>query len=96
MTVTLTVVFLASGGFAVSNLNAGCRTLDRRDNLAQRRLDTVSKAREAKCKKRGERCRALEVEERNAIAASAPRRRASVLRQSRKQQHLAFRPSAFT
>jgi hypothetical protein len=73
MAVTLTVVFLASGGFAVSNLSAGVEARAERSTaetiLAQRRLDTVSKAREAECKKRGERCRALEGEERAAIAS---------------------------
>jgi hypothetical protein len=67
------VVFLASGGFAIANLNAGVEARGERSTaemtLAQRRLDTVSKAREAECKKRGERCRALEGEERAAIAS---------------------------
>jgi hypothetical protein len=73
MAVTLAVVFLASGGFAMSNLSAGIEARAERSTaetiLAQRRLDTVSKAREAECKTRGERCRALEGEERSAISA---------------------------
>jgi hypothetical protein len=73
MTVALAVVFFAAGGFAVTNLNAGVDARAERSTaeivLAQRRLDTVTTSRAAECAKRGERCRKLEAEERDAIAA---------------------------
>jgi hypothetical protein len=73
MLVTLAVVFLAAGGFAVTNLNAGTEARAERQTsevvLAQRKLDTLAKAREAECKRRGPECRRLEREEQDAIAA---------------------------
>jgi hypothetical protein len=73
MTFALAVVFFAAGGFAVTNLNAGVDARAERSTaeiaLAQRRLDTVTTSRAAECAKRGERCRKLEAEERDAIAS---------------------------
>jgi Flp pilus assembly protein TadB len=73
MAVALVVVFFAAGGFAVTNLNAGVEVRAERStaeiDLAQRRLDAVTTSRAAECAKRGERCRKLEGEERDAIAA---------------------------
>jgi Flp pilus assembly protein TadB len=73
MAVALVVVFFAAGGFAVTNLNAGVDARAERSTaeivLAQRRLDTVTTSRAAECARRGERCRKLEAEERDAIAA---------------------------
>jgi Flp pilus assembly protein TadB len=73
MQVTLAVVFLAAGGFAITNLNSGIEARAERQTsevvLAQRKLDTLTKAREAECKRRGPECRRLEREEQDAIAA---------------------------
>jgi len=73
MAVVLVVVFFAAGGFAVTNLNAGVEARAERSTaettLAQRRLDTVTKSRLAECARRGDRCRKLEAEEQDAIAA---------------------------
>jgi hypothetical protein len=73
MLVTLAVVFLAAGGFAITNLNSGIEARAERQTsevvLAQRKLDTLTKAREAECKRRGPECRRLEREEQDAIAA---------------------------
>src|SRR5258707_212556 len=75
MLVTLAVVFLAAGGFAITNLNSGIEARAVRQTseviLAQRKLDTLTKAREAECKRRGPECRRLEHEEQDAIAALA-------------------------
>jgi hypothetical protein len=75
MLVTLAVVFLAAGGFAITNLNSGIEARAERQTsevvLAQRKLDTLAKAREAECKRRGPECRRLEREEQDAIAALA-------------------------
>jgi hypothetical protein len=71
MTVALTVVFFAAGGFAVTNLNAGTEARGERSTadtmLAQRRLDTLAKSRQAECTKRGDRCRKLEADEKVAM-----------------------------
>jgi hypothetical protein len=73
MAIALTVVFFAAGGFAVTNLNAGVEARAERSTtettLAQRRLDTITKSRLAECGRRGDRCRKLEAEEQDAIAA---------------------------
>jgi hypothetical protein len=73
MLVTLAVVFLAAGGFAITNLNSGIEARAERQTsevvLAQRKLDTLAKAREAECKRRGPECRRLEREEQDAIVA---------------------------
>jgi hypothetical protein len=73
MAVCLVVVFFAAGGFAVTNLNAGVEARAERQTaeivLAQRRLDTVTSSRAAECAKRGPKCRDLEAQERDAIAA---------------------------
>jgi hypothetical protein len=73
MTVALAVVFLAAGGFAVTNLNAGTEARAERQTaeavLAERKLDTITKSRHAECAKRGPRCRDLEAQEQAAIAA---------------------------
>jgi hypothetical protein len=72
MLVTLAVVFPAAGGFAITNLNSGIEARAERQTsevvLAQRKLDTLTKAREAECKRRGPECRRLEREEQDAIA----------------------------
>jgi hypothetical protein len=71
MAVALTVVFFAAGGFAVTKLNAGVEARAERStagiDLAQRRLDTVSKSRAEECKRRGDRCRKLEADEKAAM-----------------------------
>jgi hypothetical protein len=73
MAVALVVVFFAAGGFAVTNLNAGIEARGERQTaetvLAQRRLDTITRSRQAECARRGPRCRALEAEEQAAIAS---------------------------
>jgi hypothetical protein len=73
LAVALVVVFFAAGGFAVTNLTAGTEARAERStpevDLAQRRLDALSKSREAECSKRGDRCRKLESEDKDAIAA---------------------------
>jgi hypothetical protein len=72
LAVALVVVFFAAGGFAVTNLSAGIEARADRSTadtmLAQRRLDTLAKSRMDECKRRGDRCRRLEVDEQAAIA----------------------------
>jgi hypothetical protein len=73
LAVCLVVVFFAAGGFAVSNLTAGTEARAERQTtdtiLAQRKLDTTTRSRQAECAKRGPRCSALEAEEQAAIAS---------------------------
>jgi Flp pilus assembly protein TadB len=73
MAIALMVVFFAASGFAVTNLNAGVEARAERSttetSLAQRRRDTITHSRLAECAKRGDRCRKLESEEQDAIAA---------------------------
>jgi hypothetical protein len=72
MAVALVVVFFAAGGFAVTNLAAGTQARGERSTadttLARRRLDTVTKSRQAECTRRGPLCRNLEAQEQAAIA----------------------------
>jgi hypothetical protein len=72
MTVALTVVFFAAGGFAITNINSGVEARSERQTsdivLAERKLDTLSKSRDTECRKRGPECRRLEREEQDAIA----------------------------
>jgi hypothetical protein len=73
MALALVVVFFAAGGFAITNLAAGTEARAERQTaetaLAQRKLDTPTTSRTAECAKRGLRCRDLEAQERDAIAA---------------------------
>jgi hypothetical protein len=72
MCLALTVVFFAASGFVLSNVSAGSDPRAERITpavaLAQRTADTIAKSREDECKKRGDRCRALEAQERQALA----------------------------
>jgi hypothetical protein len=62
--ICLAVVFLASGGFAISNLNAGIEARAERETSALRDLRTqiasLDKSIAGECVKRGDRCRDLE------------------------------------
>lgn len=64
LAICLAVVFLASGGFAVSNLNAGVEARAERETSAVRDLRTqiasLDKSIASECVKRGDRCRDLE------------------------------------
>ncbi len=72
MCLALTVVFFAASGFVLTNVSAGAELRGDRVTpavaLAQRTADTIAKSREDECRKRGDRCRALEVQERQALA----------------------------
>jgi hypothetical protein len=72
MAVALTVVFFAASGFVLTNVSAGTELRAERVTpavaLAQRTADTIAKSREDECRKRGDRCRALEAQERQALA----------------------------
>jgi hypothetical protein len=78
MAVALTVVFFAASGFVLTNVSAGTELRGDRMTpsvtLAQRTADTIAKSREDECKKRGDRCRALEAQERQALADLAAAR----------------------
>ena len=72
MTVALIVVFFAASGFVLTNISNGTEVRADRITvavqLAQRTADTIARSREDECKKRGDRCRALEEQERKALA----------------------------
>jgi hypothetical protein len=72
MAVALTVVFFAASGFVLTNVSAGAELRGDRVTsavaLAQRTVDTIAKSREDECRRRGDRCRALEEQERRALA----------------------------
>jgi hypothetical protein len=78
MCLALTVVFFAASGFVLTNVSAGTELRGDRVTpvvaLAQRTADTIAKSREDECRKRGERCRALEAQERQALTALAAAR----------------------
>jgi hypothetical protein len=78
MCLALTVVFFAASGFVLTNVSAGTDLRGDRVTppvaLAQRTADTITKSREDECKKRGDRCRALEAQERQALADLAAAR----------------------
>jgi hypothetical protein len=71
MAVALTVVFFAASGFVLTNVGAGTELRGDRMTpgveLAQRAADTLGKSRADECRKRGDRCRALEEQERKAL-----------------------------
>jgi hypothetical protein len=62
--ICLAVVFLASGGFAISNLNAGIEARAERETSALRdlraQIASLDKSITGECVKRGDRCRDLE------------------------------------
>jgi hypothetical protein len=64
MAICLAVVFLASGGFAISNLNAGIEARAERETSTVRDLRTqiagLDRSIASECTKRGDRCRDLE------------------------------------
>jgi hypothetical protein len=64
MLVTLAVVFLASGGFAISNLNAGIEARAERETSTVRdlraQIASLDKSITGECVKRGDKCRDLE------------------------------------
>ena len=78
MCLALTVVFFAASGFVLTNVSAGTELRGERITpavaLAQRTADTLTKSREDECKRRGDRCRALEAQERQALADLAAAR----------------------
>jgi hypothetical protein len=78
MCLALTVVFFAASGFVLTNVNVRTELRGERITpavaLAQRTADTIAKSREDECKKRGDRCRALEAQERQALADLAAAR----------------------
>jgi hypothetical protein len=75
MAICLAVVFLASGGFAISNLNAGIEARAERETAALRDLRTqiasLDKSIIGECVKRGDRCRDLERQRADAQAKLA-------------------------
>jgi hypothetical protein len=78
MCLALTVVFFAASGFVLTNVSAGTELRGDRVTpavaLAQRTADVIAKSREDECKKRGDRCRTLEAQERQALADLAAAR----------------------
>jgi hypothetical protein len=78
MVVALTVVFFAASGFVLTNVSAGTELRGDRMTpaveLAQRTADTLAKSRADECRKRGDRCRALEEQERKALSDLATAR----------------------
>jgi hypothetical protein len=78
MAVALTVVFFSASGFVLTNISSGIEIrADRTTStveLARRTADTLAKSREEECRKRGDRCRDLEVQERKALADLAAAR----------------------
>jgi hypothetical protein len=78
MCLALTVVFFAASGFVLTNVSAGTELRADRVTpavaLAQRAADTIGKSREDECKRRGDRCRALEAQERQALTDLAAAR----------------------
>jgi hypothetical protein len=72
MCLALTVVFFAASGFVLTNVSAGTELRGDRVTpaiaLAQRLADIIAKSREDECKKRGDRCHALETQGRQALA----------------------------
>jgi hypothetical protein len=78
MAVALTVVFFASSGFILNTIGTGVEMRSDRITpaveLAQRTADALSKSRADECRKRGDRCRALEAQERQALADLAAAR----------------------
>src|SRR5258707_1964937 len=78
MGLALTVVFFAASGFVLTNVSAVTELRGDRVTpavaLAQRTADTIAKSREDECRKRGDRCRALEAQERQALAGLAAAR----------------------
>jgi hypothetical protein len=78
MVVALTVVFFASSGFVLNTISTGVELRSDRITpaveLAQRTADTLAKSRAAECGQRGPRCRALEAQERQALADLAAAR----------------------
>jgi hypothetical protein len=72
MCLGLTVVFFAASGFVLTNVSAGTELRGERVTpavaLAERTVNTLAKSREDECKKRGDRCRALEAQEHQALA----------------------------
>jgi hypothetical protein len=78
MAVALVVVFFASSGFVLNTISTGTEMRGDRTTsaveLAQRTADTLSKSRTDECRKRGDRCRALEAQERQALADLAAAR----------------------
>jgi len=80
MAVALTVVFFAASGFVLNTISTGIEAHGDRVTpaveLAQRTANTLTKSREDECRKRGDRCRALEAEERKALTDLAAARAA--------------------
>jgi hypothetical protein len=78
MAVALTVVFFAASGFVLNTISTGVEARGDRMTpaveLAQRTADTLAKSRADECRKRGDRCRDLEVQERKALADLATAR----------------------
>jgi hypothetical protein len=72
MAVAFTVVFFAASGFVLNTISTGIEARGDRVTpaveLAQRTADTLARSRADECRKRGERCRDLEVQERKALA----------------------------
>jgi hypothetical protein len=66
MTISLLVVFFVSTGFVLNTISTGVETRGDRvtptAQLAQRTADILAKSREDECRRRGDRCRALEAE----------------------------------
>jgi hypothetical protein len=78
MCLALTVVFFAASGFVLTNVSSGAELRGERVTpavaLAERTVNTLAKSREDECKKRGDRCRTLEAQERQALADLAATR----------------------
>jgi hypothetical protein len=78
MAIALLVVFFASSGFVLNTISTGVELRSDRITpaveLAQRTADTLTKSRAAECGQRGPRCRALEAQERQALADLAAAR----------------------
>jgi hypothetical protein len=73
MAIALLVVFFASSGFVLNTISTGVELRADRVTpaveLAQRTADTLARSRADECRRRGDRCRALEAEERKALSA---------------------------
>lgn len=78
MAVALAVVFFAASGFVLNMISTGVETRGDRITpaveLAQRTADTLARSRADECRRRGDHCRALEAEERKALADLAAAR----------------------
>jgi hypothetical protein len=78
MCLALTVVFFAASGFVVTNASTGTELRGDRVTsavaLAQQTADTITESREDECRERGDRCRALEEQERQALTDLAAAR----------------------